>query len=111
METIIITGRTASSEELLAYPGQDGWGLDRFENSGGSSGGGNGGSRVNGTRGAMIEILSREQSPQDQEILSEMNQRFPDKKFGGAILSWYKNRFQKGQLKGMDGESHQINQV
>jgi len=106
VETIVITDRVARPEELLAYPDQAGWGLDGYEKNGED----NGRSPGNGTRGAMIEILSREQVPPDQKILSEMNQRFPDKKFGGAILSWYKKRFKLGQLEGMDGKPHKISQ-
>jgi hypothetical protein len=59
----------------------------------------------------VITILGAAKVPSNEAIIRSIQDEFPDSAFNGKHLSWYKNRFAKGELTGMDGKVHKINQA
>ena len=55
-------------------------------------------------------ILTRAVVPTDEEILAEIHMVRPDSNLSGPNLRWYKHRFRRGALPGMDGTCHSYNQ-
>ena len=55
-------------------------------------------------------ILTRAVVPTDEEILAEIHMVRPDSILTGPHLRWYKHRFRRGALPGMDGTCHSYNQ-
>lgn len=55
-------------------------------------------------------ILNRDFVPTDEEILAEVHMVRPDSRMDRMDLRWYKHRFRRGALAGMDGVCHQIKQ-
>ena len=56
------------------------------------------------------EILARPIVPTDQEIIDEVRSEVAGSNFDKSQLAWYKSRFRKGALPGMDGKPRMMNQ-